>query len=762
MPLLATLLAIMGALALLGLAVALSFAIVPGCIIYWLFTKDNSLGRDMNITILAGCLFVIVGGSVYLDIRLGIWVFLGLATCTGVWLTCHPYFEFVHTYDDKHREFYAARPWTPAEFNAELDQWLEPQRAILGNWVEVVRKIIIKLYEQERNIAVFPSVPEFELQYRPHQITELTRRMDQAIKDRQRDIIGPAILLEAASQALVEMVNGIPVHQGDGFDIALVDLMPNSKRVIAGALSPFWTQELLDLRIGETLRDTYRRNAMTASHNLLSATQIASGTVIHLADYPGTPNEAIDKYLRNTPFKELLDRQIRYGFSDHLRSQHAVIVASSGAGKTQFLEAMIAQDLAQDDPPGMVVIDSKNEMIQRIAHLDVFHPDHGRLRDRLVIIDPRDAPSLNMFDIDVFNIDDRVVNDAIGSLMYFVGTLLGAEITSKQSVIFIPLVELMVHIPGATLRTFVDILDDLTPYMHIVERLPPETRDFLVKDFRDRHYNETRSEIKRRLHQIILRRTLNRMFSAPRNALNIAQALNEGKIILVSTERNFLADLSPLFGRYIISRVISAALERAALPRQQRRPAYLFVDECAPYVDEKIDELLTTMRSYGLGAMLAFQEVRQMGAYVSAIQGNTAIKLMSSVQDSDARAFAADMRTSADFISQQRVQQGDHPTWSDFACYTRDLPHAVSIRLSIGQLDRYPTMSEADYKKLRALNAARMTARPPEQPIPSAPPNGPDVKSHDPGPPPKIPDDAAKRHDQKDAPANDTDASPDW
>jgi hypothetical protein len=79
-------------------------------------------------------------------------------------------------------------------------------------------------------------------------------------------------------------------------------------------------------------------------------------------------------------------------FSETLRASHGVIIAGTDGGKSQTLENLILADLDQDDPPGMVVIDSKagpKDLLQRIARLDVFHPDHGRLRDRLVIIDPR-------------------------------------------------------------------------------------------------------------------------------------------------------------------------------------------------------------------------------------------------------------------------------------------------------------------------------------------------------------------------------------
>jgi hypothetical protein len=407
---------------------------------------------------------------------------------------------------------------------------------------------------------------------------------------------------------------------------------------------------------------------------------------------------------------------VAFPLSPLLRAEHTVIVAGTGAGKSQLLESMILCDLDQDDPPGIVVIDSKaghDDLLQRIARLDVFHPEHGRLRDRLVIIDPRDEPALNMFDVGADRIRDKI-NDVAASVRYFIGSLLGNELSNQMNVLFLPLMHIILRIPGATLHTFADIVDDPLQHMDIIEQLPDGPKSFLLRHYKNAAFRVTKTSIITRLFEIINEVDLDRMFSAPRNAIDLAAALNAGKIILVSTERAYLHHLSPVFGRYIISRVISAALERASIPKAARRPAYLYIDECAPYVDEK-----TTMRSYGLGAVLAFQDVRQMGTYTHSIQGNTAIKIMGAVTEGDARAFAADMRTTPDFIMSQRRDTGPRPEFGSFACYTRDLAHAVGVRVQFGALNGR-LMSDDDYAVVRRLNrdlvrGPRLLASPPRE-----------------------------------------------
>jgi len=100
------------------------------------------------------------------------------------------------------------------------------------------------------------------------------------------------------------------------------------------------------------------------------------------------------------------------------------------------------------------------------------------------------------------------------------------------------------------------------------------------------------------------------MFSTV-NSLDMFTELNRGAIILVNTSENFVKDASPLFGRYMIARVMADAFERASTPREDRRPTLLIVEEAAPYFDDTFDKLLTRVRQFKLGVVIAFQHMEQ-------------------------------------------------------------------------------------------------------------------------------------------------------
>jgi hypothetical protein len=459
--------------------------------------------------------------------------------------------------------------------------------------------------------------------------------------------------------------------------------------------------------IGETVRQRYLTNAVNASSRLRSDKEIEQRGDVDLLEHPGTAEEVVNDYLAGTRFIDLFQMSVAFPIPEKLRPEHGVIIAGSGGGKTQLLESLILADLADKARPGVILIDSKGEMIERIARLAYFHPDHGALRDQLIIIDHKDKPALNMFDMDEDLVNTKI-NEVAALMRYFFGGLFGSQLSDQMDVLFLPLLHMIMRMPGATLHTFAELVGDPQQYPDVLAKVPEGPRNFILNHYDDRGYAATKTGIVTRLHRIINEVTLDEMFSASSNAIDIGQALNEGKIILVSTDADGLQDLSPIFGKYFIAQVMNAGLARGSRQRATRRPIHFYIDECAPYVDDKLAQMLTTIRSYGIGVMMAFQGQWQMKTFTPVIVGNTAIKIMGTVDDDgDAKAFANSMRTEPAFIMEQRKQGGV----GHFACYTRDIPRAVSVAMPFGKLDEQDQMSEQDYGRVRASNRSRLMAK---------------------------------------------------
>jgi energy-coupling factor transporter ATP-binding protein EcfA2 len=426
---------------------------------------------------------------------------------------------------------------------------------------------------------------------------------------------------------------------------------------------------------------------------------------------------------------------------EKFRSEHTHILGPSGSGKTTLIQQLILADLAKDDPPGMVVIDPKGLMVERLQKLHVFNPDNGRLSDRLIILDPTFSPppALNMFhaasrwnrmwsDEQRRRIETQVINT-----FAFIFSSTGSKLTDKQSVPFSYAIRLMFGMES-NIHTLIDLMDDPTktddpkgpPYSQcrfapFIGRLDTTSERFFRNEFFSSNYRETRQQIKARIYGVLQHPEFVRMFEARERRLDMFDCLQNKSIVLVNTGLNTMgSDASQLLGRYMIALTLNAAFARFTIPREEWHQAHLIIDEFQEFADEeKTPELLRLAREYNLGVTLAHQEMHGAGMTEkirSAISTNTSIKYASSPEGVDLSYVARDLRCEPSFLT----AQSRTATEARFACFVRGLTqHPFVHTAPLGEIDRQPQMSkEAEARMLRA-NAERLSLQElPSKPLP--------------------------------------------
>jgi hypothetical protein len=439
--------------------------------------------------------------------------------------------------------------------------------------------------------------------------------------------------------------------------------------------------------------------------------------------HPGPPGELVSTYLAGTPLEPLFYAPVPFSFTDRQRYEHMHIVGGSGHGKTQLLQRLILNDLQRPDPPAMIIIDSQGEMLRKIERLAVFA---DKLADKLIIIDPEDVehpPALNMFDTANARLADyslahkEQIEAGVIELYNYIFAAIAAEMTSRQSTAFTFVTRLMLSMDNATIHTLRELMEDpaqtieQSTFAEHIEKLDATSQAYFRNQFFTRRYADLRQQIARRLYGVLGVPSFDRMFSATDNRLDMFDAIQTGKVVLINTSKALLkSDASALFGRYMIARVISAAFERIAVTPERRNPAYLVVDEAGDYFDDNIETLLSQARKFNLGVVLAHQHLDQLTAGLrSSVAANTSIKLAGGVSDKDARALAADMRTDADFITSMKKQTRS----TEFACYVRNhTANALRLEIPFGSLERAPKMTAAQHAALVSRNRERYAAGP--------------------------------------------------
>ncbi len=497
----------------------------------------------------------------------------------------------------------------------------------------------------------------------------------------------------------------------------LIDMLPNAAGLIMPLMIPFFREEVEELGLFAGLRKQIDRNSSEASGIEYTA---ANHKLITPDKFKGTPREAVSAYLGGTPLEALFYAEIPFSLTDQQRYEHMHVVGGSGHGKTQLLQRLIVEDLRREQPPALVIIDSQGEMLGKLQKLDLFGPGK-RLADRIAIIDPEDVeypPALNMFDLRPARlggysqaIKEQIEASTIETFNYVFGAL-AAELTSRQNTTFAFVTRLMLSIPGATIHTLRELFEDgatsieASPFAEHIRKLDPTSQAYFENQFFTKTYTQTKQQIARRLYSVLQVPAFERMFASKTNKLDLFDALQNGAIVLINTSKALLkSDASALFGRYMIARVIAAAFERIALAAAERKPAFLIVDEAAEYFDDNLETLLSQARKYNVGVLFAHQHLDQLTpALRAAVAANTSIKLAGGISDKDARALAADMRTTPDFLA----GIAKHAKASDFACYVRNYTaNAVRLTVPFGALERASKMSAAQHAAVIAGNRNR-------------------------------------------------------
>lgn len=416
-------------------------------------------------------------------------------------------------------------------------------------------------------------------------------------------------------------------------------------------------------------------------------------------------------YLDGTPLLDLLDYRLDITLPQATRFEHMHIVAGSGHGKTQTLQHLILHDLdaVARGEASIIVIDSQSDLINTIAGLDVFAPG-GALDDRLVLIDPTDIEwpvALNLFDAGLDRLDqyspldrERLTNSILELYDFVLGSLLDAGMTQKQNVIFRYITRLLLHIPGATIHTLRELLEDggYDRYRQHIAKLQGSAKAFFEHEFNGKEFAATKRQVLRRLYGILENQTFERMFSHPKSKLDLFAEMNTGKVILINTAKDLLKENgTEIFGRFFIAMITQAAQERAVLAQGDRLPTFVYIDEANDYFDRNIGIILSQARKYRVGMTLAHQYLGQLEPKLhEAIAANTAIKFAGGVSAKDARALAGELRTDAAFIEGQ-------PRLS-FAAFIRGQhERAVSVAVQPGRMEARERMSEDERDAVREI-----------------------------------------------------------
>ena len=425
---------------------------------------------------------------------------------------------------------------------------------------------------------------------------------------------------------LLALLPPIPADESPTLTVPLLSLLPDAGVVVDKIIGTLCAGPLVDAGLfTEFQMRSYENQCRVSKVNPYEETR---RPLVSACDCDLPPDELVEAYLGDTPFIELFKTAVPFELPQQTRFEHHWIVGGTGHGKTNAIANMLIDDLQRvaDCEASVVVINSQNSLIPMLSQLPVFA--EGDLLDgKLVLIDAADVEypvALNLFDVGLKRLDsyslldrERLLNTAAEVMEFILQSLLGAEMTSRQSTLFGFALQAMQLIPNATIHTFRELMEPngrrkFAPYL---AKLEGRARDFFETQFDAAIFAQTKQQVVARLFAICENRTFDRMLSNPASKLDLFTEINAGKLILINTAKDLLKQQgTEIFGRFFLALIAQAAQERATLPPSERLPCFVYIDECQDYLatDSNFTMILEQARKQNVGIIAAHQYVTQL------------------------------------------------------------------------------------------------------------------------------------------------------
>lgn len=323
------------------------------------------------------------------------------------------------------------------------------------------------------------------------------------------------------------------------------------------------------------------------------------------------------------------------------RRRHVYAIGRSGVGKSKLLELLIRQDISYGY--GCCLIDPHGDVIEAI--LD-FVPKE-RMED-VIVIDPSDTNwpiSFNPLE----KVPPELKHPMAQGLIEVMEKQFGANWTPRLEHVFRFTVLALLDYPQATMRGMIQMLTDRSYRQRVIEYIQDDmVRRFFAVEFADwseKFDTDAIIPLVNKLGQFLSMPMLRNIFAQKENRINFEEIMNRDKILLINLSKGKIGEEnSSFFGSVFVTKIKQAGMARAAMPEEQRKDYYIYVDEFQNLATATFMNLFSEARKYGLCLTVANQYTAQLLPEVLAsVLGNVANLVVFRVGGEDASRLENEM-----------------------------------------------------------------------------------------------------------------------
>jgi type IV secretory pathway TraG/TraD family ATPase VirD4 len=338
-----------------------------------------------------------------------------------------------------------------------------------------------------------------------------------------------------------------------------------------------------------------------------------------------------------------------FGMRQADRLFHTYIIGQTGTGKSTLLYNMAVQDIQRGQ--GLCLID---------PHGDLAKAVHKIVGDRCLYWDAADPKSPFGYNPLTYVSEEYrplVASGLIEALKKQWADAWGARM---EHLLRYSLLALLSR-PGSTLQDIIPMFLQSGFRMEVLSSVTDEqVKQFWTDEFPRMNYKtavDGVAPITNKLGAFLAHPIVRKAVCAPENPLRFRKIMDEGQILIVNLAKGRLGtDVSNILGGLIVSSIAMAAYSRQNQLETERKPFLLYIDEFHSFTSAVFADILSELRKYRLGLVLAHQHTSQLDNNVlESILGNVGTFVSFRVGATDAavlsKQFACDIPQPRDLVN---------------------------------------------------------------------------------------------------------------
>lgn len=396
----------------------------------------------------------------------------------------------------------------------------------------------------------------------------------------------------------------------------------------------------------------FRFFPQSVTSNILNSIELAS--IFHLPDKDSIPTSQVQRQMSKQVDgpTQVMDEGLLLGYNefrgvkkpirlgDKDRRRHIHVIGQTGTGKSVLLENLAFQDMM--DGRGFAFVDPHGDSVEAL----LSKIPKERVED-VIYFNPSDMDhpiGLNMFEFDHPDQKDFLVQEAISMLYGLYDPGHTGIVGPRLEHIFRNCALLLMSDPAG--GTFIDIPKLLVDEEFMKSKLKyvtdQQVLDFWTKEFpasqRSSEAGEVISWVVSKFGPFISNDAMRNIIGQTKSGFNIADVMNNKKILLVNLSKGKMGDLnSKLLGIIFVMKFQAAAMARANIPEDQRQDFTLYVDEFQNFATDSFETILSEARKYRLSLAMGNQFMTQLKEELrEAIIGNVGTTITGRIGITDA------------------------------------------------------------------------------------------------------------------------------